>query len=853
MSKKRVWLQRAVYILLMLGLVLSACTPPPNQSTASFRIQSDQGSAGGPGPENNSQNLLPAATSYTVGAPHPDDPPPESSGDFSVQAYPINTACYDCRWSALSLNTTYVAAPFAPASDSFSLAHPDLNNQAAGSSNGYHFTLNPVKYGRTPEGKKIATRLRLFMRVSADRKDSTVTFSRSIATGYVELVSSDGLNYSFETYDPRYAGISASYSEKTDPDPAKICARRVSNSGTTNRPKSIESASLRLDEAKAQAEIELVLSASARASVFNSVCSSPTTINGTNTASFKVTADIKFENDPNDPEPSPTPSPTAAPDPDASPSLDPSTEPSASPSPDPSTDPGDNNDDDDNNNDDDNNDDDEGDEGDGDGDDDQTCYSGDNSTTLMPADLGSVIDELQQNDQSLLSIKSTIKDFAQQARSTQKIKEQMAQLPQEGLNNRQQQKFSNLQEKLFQTQSAMGHSGSQLVAHVAQLEQRKSHVQQQTQPWLDSPVGIPSGLVSLSDFKQAIAAIEFEFDNLILIENTYDLLAATRFVTAEMALLNQLILAITDQRLPIAQFSDEPELELEEPLSQIQTPQKLVRYLSGRIAKHGKQLSAHNTKLQQDMFSDLSRIAVNLAETELFMAEWYQTYGYLFEEDGFTTQALRFSSPSFGILTAPDLDPGNLNLSGFSQQLHQSGIATRTGLSRATSALNRIRNDLSGVRSRIQELNATKSQRKLTNTEKSDLNSLKIQKKELEHREKNAQRAQKEAQKRVDQVVKDSKAFDNANKRSNSCRKDPNAFKTFKKTESAKEGAKDIFDWVKKHPEGRPRNSENGKKFAERMMRSQYGDNWRSHPTKGKTGPDSDFNKIKKYGDRAFE
>ena len=44
-----------------------------------------------------------------------------------------------------------------------------------------------------------------------------------------------------------------------------------------------------------------------------------------------------------------------------------------------------------------------------------------------------------------------------------------------------------------------------------------------------------------------------------------------------------------------------------------------------------------------------------------------------------------------------------------------------------------------------------------------------------------------------------------------------------------------------------PYKEESGKDFAKRLMDKRYG------PQKHKQGPQSEFNKLKKYGDRSFE
>lgn len=48
-------------------------------------------------------------------------------------------------------------------------------------------------------------------------------------------------------------------------------------------------------------------------------------------------------------------------------------------------------------------------------------------------------------------------------------------------------------------------------------------------------------------------------------------------------------------------------------------------------------------------------------------------------------------------------------------------------------------------------------------------------------------------------------------------------FKRAKETESGKKAASDAPSWVKQHLEGKPYIHENGKDFANRMMRDKYG------------------------------
>jgi RHS repeat-associated protein len=64
---------------------------------------------------------------------------------------------------------------------------------------------------------------------------------------------------------------------------------------------------------------------------------------------------------------------------------------------------------------------------------------------------------------------------------------------------------------------------------------------------------------------------------------------------------------------------------------------------------------------------------------------------------------------------------------------------------------------------------------------------------------------------------------------------------------SGAEAAKDVPSWAKGN---RPNVGENGKSFAKRLLDEKYGPDWSKAP--GSTGPRSEFNMIKKWGDRAF-
>jgi hypothetical protein len=61
---------------------------------------------------------------------------------------------------------------------------------------------------------------------------------------------------------------------------------------------------------------------------------------------------------------------------------------------------------------------------------------------------------------------------------------------------------------------------------------------------------------------------------------------------------------------------------------------------------------------------------------------------------------------------------------------------------------------------------------------------------------------------------------------------------------SGKEAADDVPSWARGE---RPRTTESGRDFARRLLDDKYGAG--NYPT----GPGSEFSKIPKWGDRAFE
>lgn len=85
---------------------------------------------------------------------------------------------------------------------------------------------------------------------------------------------------------------------------------------------------------------------------------------------------------------------------------------------------------------------------------------------------------------------------------------------------------------------------------------------------------------------------------------------------------------------------------------------------------------------------------------------------------------------------------------------------------------------------------------------------------------------------------------EDANNKSNNKEPEKVEYKKPKSKLSGKEGAKDVPSWAKGE---KPYTNENGHKFAERVMDNKYGKG--NYSKKSQT----EYDKIRKWGDRAFE
>ena len=313
--------------LLLILFFVSSCLPPgqfAGQPTEGFKIQARQASPVNP-KKNTSKKML-QATRYGV-VNGQNVPFTYGEEDFTTQSLVSPTSCYSCLWSAMNLTASYVQADYAPGGDSLNLDSPDVNNpNAPNSTSGYHFAVNPLETGTDVNGIPITTRLQVYMRVQAYQGAASgeyriESFKRYLVTGNVEFVSTDGINFVFDSA-TGYESIINSTKVVDSP----WC--QVANSEARGR---ASGGTVVLKPLTGEADISIQSSVPAKATIYNG-CYSPTTYKyGTNTLNMTVTAQLNFT-DPN-PVPTPTPTPTVTPTPlpTPTPSVTPSPEPTPSP------------------------------------------------------------------------------------------------------------------------------------------------------------------------------------------------------------------------------------------------------------------------------------------------------------------------------------------------------------------------------------------------------------------------------------------------------------------------------------------------------------------------------------------
>ncbi|PIQ23920.1 hypothetical protein COW64_21845, partial [bacterium (Candidatus Blackallbacteria) CG18_big_fil_WC_8_21_14_2_50_49_26] len=240
---------------------------------------------------------------------------------------------YACAQTGLvtALNASlgfFPVPPPTPAGDSVSLDSSGLYSRIVEGQSGYYYGVNVLETGVNAQNQPIATRLILSTGVNAwDLGSFNGGFSRNVS-GSIELVSSDGLNFTLDTSRSWPAGFGFNYQSDTNKltDGGEVCVE--GSWGTSNNSMWVISASGVWNPTESKAQFQLSISGSAQggASVFavnsegTSYCSNYG-VGGPSTASISLEVYLPPQPDPQ-PTPTPTPLPTPTPTPVPTPTPD---------------------------------------------------------------------------------------------------------------------------------------------------------------------------------------------------------------------------------------------------------------------------------------------------------------------------------------------------------------------------------------------------------------------------------------------------------------------------------------------------------------------------------------------------
>ncbi|PIW45814.1 hypothetical protein COW20_18485, partial [bacterium (Candidatus Blackallbacteria) CG13_big_fil_rev_8_21_14_2_50_49_14] len=232
---------------------------------------------------------------------------------------------YACAQTGLvtALNASlgfFPVPPPTPAGDSVSLTSSGLYSRIVEGQSGYYYGVNVLETGLNAQNQPIATRLILSTGVNAwDLGSLNGGFSRNVSSS-IELVSSDGLNFTLDTSRSWPAGFGFNYQSDTNKltDGGEVCVE--GSWGTSNNSMWVNSASGVWNPTESKAQFQLSISGTAQggASVFavnsegTSFCSNYG-VGGPSTASISLEVYLPPQPDPQ-PTPTPTPSESNPPD-----------------------------------------------------------------------------------------------------------------------------------------------------------------------------------------------------------------------------------------------------------------------------------------------------------------------------------------------------------------------------------------------------------------------------------------------------------------------------------------------------------------------------------------------------------
>ncbi|MBT9543812.1 MAG: hypothetical protein IV090_00335 [Candidatus Sericytochromatia bacterium] len=120
---------------------------------------------------------------------------------------------------------------------------------------------------------------------------------------------------------------------------------------------------------------------------------------------------------------------------------------------------------------------------------------------------------------------------------------------------------------------------------------------------------------TLEEYRTAIASLVDEFDLRVSSENTYDLMAASSSLADEQELYGHLVRDILSEKLPLT--PEEPDEDpTDEPLEQINTPRKLVRWLGKRMVNQATKLQNKQQQLNQKVSQDAEILKQDVLEAQ---------------------------------------------------------------------------------------------------------------------------------------------------------------------------------------------------------------------------------------------
>ncbi len=262
---------------------------------------------------------------------------------------------------------------------------------------------------------------------------------------------------------------------------------------------------------------------------------------------------------------------------------------------------------------------------------DETC---EDAAALFPSQLNTPVNAAQNLVQPISDPAPMNQDLGDWQKLLKKLKDRQAKMAAEQAKpNPNQNKINNLQAEANATQAQIDVVVPRIQGRVSQMDSARpalrsalnsvaqapdfsqdAHADQQAHP-------LPQ---TLAEYREAIASLVDEFDLSVSSENTYDLMVASSSLADEQELYGHLVRDILSEKLPL--LPEEPDADpTDEPLEQINTPRKLVRWLGKRMVNQQNKLSTQKQALE-------TRINGLLQELNVSASDYTQNYHQQLEQ-----------------------------------------------------------------------------------------------------------------------------------------------------------------------------------------------------------------------------